>query len=96
MADSIYNEGACVERHKTITERLDNHEERLNKHDELFDRHDDKLEILATDTAVHTNQIDKLCEEIKSLVSTIKWFIGLIGASFIGFFFYAIQQHLFK
>ena len=79
----------CEERH----ERID---ARLAEHDKVLEEHGKELATLTTDTAVHTTQIDKLCEEIKSLVATIKWFIGIIGASFVGFFFYAVQQHLFK
>lgn len=41
-------------------------------------------------------QIINLCKLLEDLTKTIKWFMGLIVASLLGFFFYAVQQGLFK
>lgn len=79
----------CNEKHKRIDERLDVHDVRLNNHGDRID----KLEQYQSKTEA---QINNLCEQIKSLVSTMKWFIGLLVGAFISFFFYAVQQGLFK
>ncbi len=82
----------CNEKHKAINEKIDEHEKRLDEHDQKIDRLD------RSDAANSTN-IDNLCSKISDLVGTIKWLIGIsvstIGAGIIGFFFYAIQSHLF-
>lgn len=79
----------CIEKHKRVDEILDNHEERLNNHAKQIDS-------LNISDVKHDTQIDILCEKIGDLVVTTKWFIGLIAGSFIGFFFYAVQQVIFK
>ena len=79
----------CNEKHKRIVERLDVHDIRLNNHGERID----KLEQHKSKTET---EIKNLIEQIKNLVFTMKWFIGLLVGSFVSFFFYAIQQGLFK
>jgi hypothetical protein len=79
----------CNEKHKRIDERLDVHDTRLNNHGDRID----KLEQYQSKTEA---QINNLCEQIKNLVSTMKWFIGLLVGAFVSFFFYAVQQGLFK
>ncbi len=79
----------CIEKHKRVDEILDNHEERLNDHAKQIDS-------LNISDAKHDTQIDSLCGKIGDLVVIIKWFIGLLVGSFIGFFFYAVQQVIFK
>ncbi|WP_142415393.1 hemolysin XhlA family protein [Hathewaya massiliensis] len=81
--------GICQERHKRIDEKIEVHERRINNHSERID----KLEQYQSKTEA---KIENLCEQISSLVSTMKWFIGLLVGSFVGFFFYAIQRNLFK
>ena len=79
----------CNERHRQIDYRLDVHDKRLNNHGERID----KLEQYQSKTEA---QITNLCEQIKSLVTTMRWFIGLLVGAFISFFFYAVQKGLFK
>lgn len=84
-----YDEKLCKERCKTVDEKLTNHERVLNGYSERFDK-------LETFRAKSEEKIDNLCEDLKSLTSTLKWFIGLLIGAFISFFFYAVQAHLFK
>jgi len=79
----------CDERHKRIDEKLELHERRLNNHGERID----KLEQFKSSTEI---EIKNLIEQIKSLVTTMRWFIGLLVGSFVAFFFYAVQQGLFN
>ncbi|MGL4729951.1 MAG: hemolysin XhlA family protein, partial [Clostridium sp.] len=68
---------------------LDVHEKRISNHAERLD----KLEQNQVEFRI---QIENLCKSITGLTSALKWGIGLIGGSFITFFFYAIQTHIFK
>jgi chromosome segregation ATPase len=79
----------CNEKHKRIEERLEIQDRRLNNHSERLD----KIEQLQSRTEA---QISSLCDQIKSLVTTMRWFIGLLVGAFVSFFFYAVQQSLFK
>lgn len=84
-----YDAKLCAEVHKRIDDKLINHEGRLNNHS-------DRLDKLEQRGAAVDIKIDNLCEQIKSLVTTMKWFIGLMVGSFVSFFFYIVQNHLFK
>ncbi|MDB8790677.1 hemolysin XhlA family protein [Romboutsia sp. 1001216sp1] len=68
---------------------LDNHEKRINDHSARLD----KLEQNQVEFKV---QIQNLVKSIEGLTSTLKWGLGFIMSGVIGFFFYAIQNHLFK
>lgn len=80
-----YNENLCQERHKRIDEKFATHEKRINNHSERID----KLEQHQSRTEA---KIEYLCEQIKSLVATMKWFIGLLIATLVGFFIWYIQN----
>jgi len=68
-----------------VAKQLEAHEKRLNNHGDRID----KLEQYQSRSEV---QINNLCEQIKSLVSTIKWSMGLLITSLIGFFIWYIQS----
>lgn len=74
----------CDEKHKHINEKLELQEKRLNNHSERID----KLEQYQSKSEV---EIRNLCEQIKSLVSTIKWSMGLLVTTLVGFFIWYIQ-----
>lgn len=82
-------EELCKEKHERISEKLALHDTRLNNHGDRID----KLEQSSEKFEV---KIENLCDQIKSLVTTMRWFIGLLTGSFVGFFFYAMQSHIFK
>lgn len=75
----------CEQRHKQIDKTFETHEKRLNNHGDRID----KLEQYKTKSET---QIENLIEQIKSLVSTMKWFIGILMTSMIGFFIWYIQS----
>lgn len=72
-----------------IKHQLGTHEKRLNNYGERLDR-------LEQDSASYKVEIKNLCDTIKSLTSTLKWFMGLMVGAFVSFFFYAVQQGIFK
>lgn len=69
--------------------KVDTHEKRLNDHSKRID----KLEQYRSSSEV---EIKNLCEQIKSLVTTMRWFIALLVGAFVSFFFYAAQRGLIK
>lgn len=84
MEDSI-----CTEKHKNINEKFRIQEKRLNNHSVRLD----ELEQYRSEAKV---EIKNLCMQIKSLVTTMRWFIGLMVGAFVGFFFYVIQTNILK
>ena len=66
MADEKegYSSVSCKEKHTDIKETLNNHECRLDKIEQRAERVDTKIE--------------GLCDQIKNLVSTLKWGFGII------------------
>jgi len=65
------------------------HDRRLNNHAERIDK-------LEQRGATVDAKIEGLCEKIDGLVTTMRWFIGLLVGSFVAFFFYAAQKNFFK
>ena len=72
-----------------LDHRVETHEKRINNHAERLDK-------LEQNGVKRDIQIENLCKSIEGLTITIKWALGLFAGSFVGFFFYAIQNHLFK
>ncbi len=79
----------CDERHNQINYRLDVHEKRLNSHGERLDR----IELVNSRLE---ERLNSLITQLENLNKTMKWFIGLLVGSFVAFFFYAVQQGLFR
>ena len=79
----------CDERHKRIDEKLESHERRLNNHSERLDR----IELASSRLE---ERLNSLITQLENLNKTMKWFITAIVGAFISFFFYAVQQWIFK
>ena len=71
-------------------------EHMLKDHDKRINNHDERLDRLEQNDVKRDIQIDNLCKSIEGLINTLKWGLGFICSGVIGFFFYAIQNHLFK
>lgn len=69
---------------------------KINEHTEALKEHDKRLDKIEQSQSEFKVEIKNLCEQIKGLTSAIKWLIGLGASSLLGFFFYAMQQSLFK
>ena len=87
MAD--YNEVFCNEKHKRIDEKLALAETRLNNHSSRIDQ-------LEQNNSRMDEKLKCLIEQLGTLNTTLKWFIGLIVGAFVSFFFYAVQNGLLK
>jgi chromosome segregation ATPase len=81
-------------------EKLEQQIIQLGKEDERHERrlndHSKRLDILEQFKSSTETEVKNLIEQIKSLVTTMRWFIGLLVGAFVSFFFYAVQQGLFK
>lgn len=83
------NKSICDERHRQIDYRLDIAEKRLNNHSERLDR----IELASGRLE---ERLNSLIKELENLTKTMKWFITALVGAFISFFFYAVQQGIFK
>lgn len=79
----------CNEKHKRLDEKLEVNERRLNNHGERLDR-------IELTSGRLEERLNNLIRQLEQLNKTMKWFIALMVGSFITFFFYAIQQSIFK
>ncbi len=75
----------CKHKHGRIDEILENHDNRLGDHDKRIDL----LEQFQSRSEV---QIMNLCKEIESLVTTIKWSMGVLITTLLGFVISYIQN----
>lgn len=82
-------ESVCLEKHRSIDKQLKVHDDRLNAHAK-------RLDLLSEDSREYKIQIQHLCKDIGNLVTTLRWFMGLIIGATVSFFFYAVQQGIFK
>lgn len=82
-------EKLCEARHDRINEKFDIHERRINNHSERLD----KIELTSGRLE---ERLNNLITQLEQLNKIMKWFIGLLVASFVTFFFYIVQQGLFK
>lgn len=72
-----------------VKHKIDIHERRINNHSERLDK-------LEQDNASLKTEIKNLCENIKSLTNMMKWFMTALIGAFISFFFYVVQNNIFK
>ncbi|NFM30692.1 hypothetical protein FDC02_05155 [Clostridium botulinum] len=79
----------CEEKHKRIEEKINVHDIRLNDHSKRID----KIEQSQSRTDA---KIENLCDQLKQLVSVLKWYVGLTVGGLVSFFLYAIQHNIFK
>lgn len=70
MSES-YDSKLCEKTHKIIDEKWNNHEDRLNGHSKRLDK-------LEQRGATVDAKMENLCEQIKNLVSTLKWGFSII------------------
>ena len=85
MADNVE---VCKVIHKSIDEKFDLNEKRLNDHSK-------RIDCLEQSQARTEENLKGLVKELSGLNNTLRWFVGAMVASFISFFFYAVQQGVF-
>ncbi|HBE7940668.1 TPA: hemolysin XhlA family protein [Clostridioides difficile] len=73
---------------EVIKEKIKRHETRINKHGEEID----ELKIANIESKA---ELKALCENLNSLTSMLKWLIGTMITTLVGFFIFAIQRGIF-
>lgn len=82
-------EKICELKHEAIDKKFETAEKRLNNHGDRID----KLE----QSGVRLEErLDNLIKQLAQLNTTLKWFMGLMIGAIVSFFFYAVQQSIFK
>ncbi|HAT4106037.1 TPA: hypothetical protein I9Z35_000500 [Clostridium perfringens] len=77
-----------------MNEELIDH--RMEKVENKLDEHDSRIDALERNDAKKEVQINNLIKSIDTLVMVLKGLITVIGGCLVTFFFYAIQNHIFK
>ncbi len=84
-----YNERLCSKTHERIDEKIETAERRLNDHS----KRQDKTELVVGRLE---ERMDSLIKQLTSLNTTMRWFMGLLIGALVSFFFYAVQQGVFR
>ena len=71
-----------------VKEKISTLETRVKEHGKQIDR----IEIEHAKFAI---QIQNLCSDIKNLTGVLKWLVGVIITTLVGFFIFAIQKGIF-
>lgn len=82
-------EKLCELKHAEIDKKFELTERRLNNHGERIDK-------LEQNSVRLEERLDNLIKQLSSLNTMLRWFIGLMIGAFVSFFFYAVQQNIFK
>lgn len=67
----------------------------LKQIEEKLSNYGARIDIIESKQAETNVRIDNLCKSIDDLTSTIKWLMGLIITSLVGFFIFIIEKNLF-
>lgn len=87
MGEKEYNHELEDEKYKNVKEQIAVHDRKINDHGE-------RLKNLEKHDAAADEKIEHLCEQIKDLVVTLRWGIGILGTAFLGIFVYLLELHL--
>lgn len=66
----VFSQKVCDVNHKTVDEKLIDHEQRLNGHSK-------RLDALEVDNSSLKTEMKNLCTKVSDLISTIKWGLGI-------------------
>lgn len=79
----------CELKHAEIDKKFETTEKRLNNHGDRIDK-------LEQNSVRLEERLDNLIKQLAQLNTMLRWFIGLMIGAFISFFFYAVQQNIFR
>ncbi|UWD47173.1 hemolysin XhlA family protein [Clostridioides difficile] len=69
--------------------------ENLKRHEATINKHNDEIDELRVANIESKAELKALCENLNSLTSMLKWLIGTMITTLVGFFIFAIQRGLF-
>jgi len=87
--EKSFNEDLCLQKHEEIKSSLAHHEKWLQDHELTITE-------LVKENSKFNERFLNLIQKIDSLTKVLWWIVGIMVSSLLGFFFYAIQNHLFK
>ncbi|EQJ93904.1 TPA: hemolysin XhlA family protein [Clostridioides difficile] len=67
----------------------------LKRHEVTINKHNDEIDELKVANIESKAELKALCENLNSLTSMLKWLIGTMITTLIGFFIFAIQRGIF-
>ncbi len=67
----------------------------LKRHEATINKHNDEIDELKVANIESKAELKALCENLNSLTSMLKWLIGTMITTLVGFFIFAIQRGLF-
>ncbi|MDL0186670.1 hemolysin XhlA family protein, partial [Clostridioides difficile] len=63
----------------------------LKRHEVTINKHNDEIDELKVANIESKAELKALCENLNSLTSMLKWLIGTMITTLVGFFIFAIQ-----
>ncbi|AXU27061.1 TPA: hemolysin XhlA family protein [Clostridioides difficile] len=69
--------------------------ENLKRHEATINKHNDEIDELKVANIESKAELKALCENLNSLTSMLKWLIGTMITTLIGFFIFAVQRGIF-
>ncbi|HBE9455769.1 hemolysin XhlA family protein [Clostridioides difficile] len=67
----------------------------LKRHEITINKHNDEIDELKVANIESKAELKALCENLNSLTSMLKWLIGTMITTLVGFFIFAIQRGIF-
>ncbi|MBY2759508.1 hemolysin XhlA family protein, partial [Clostridioides difficile] len=65
------------------------------RHEITINKHNDEIDELKVANIESKAELKALCENLNSLTSMLKWLIGTMITTLVGFFIFAIQRGIF-
>ncbi|MDY2986304.1 MAG: hemolysin XhlA family protein [Peptoniphilus sp.] len=70
--------------------------EKVNRNEIRINDHSKRIDAIEQHNSRTDGKIENLIDKMDSLITTLRWGMGLAVGSFVGFFFYAVQHGIFK
>ena len=67
----------------------------LKRHEITINKHNDEIDELKVANIESKAELKALCENLNSLTSMLKWLIGTMITTLVGFFIFAVQRGIF-
>ncbi|HDN2514125.1 TPA: hemolysin XhlA family protein [Clostridioides difficile] len=69
--------------------------EKIKRNEIRINRHSDEIDELKIANIESKAELKALCENLNALTSMLKWLIGTMITTLVGFFIFAIQKGIF-
>ncbi|HBF0235356.1 TPA: hemolysin XhlA family protein [Clostridioides difficile] len=69
--------------------------EKIKRNEIRINRHSDEIDELKVANIESKAELKALCENLNSLTSMLKWLIGTMITTLVGFFIFAVQKGIF-